>query len=126
MSQTLIIRNEEIRAAACRVIAGLDLEKPWRVKISPYKKNRSLEQNNYMWAMNTEIAKHTGHTPEEIHEHCKRQFLAPRQIKVDGKITIYRTTTTLNTAEMSEYLERVQAWAQVDLGVALSAYQEEP
>lgn len=122
---TIVIRVEEQRAHACRVIASLDLSKPWRVQIAPYKKNRSLEQNNYMWAMNTEIAKHTGHTPEEIHEHCKGQFLAPRSVTVKEMTTEYRTTTTLNTAEMSEYLERIRAWAQVDLGIALSAYQEE-
>ena len=125
MKIPLIIRDEPMRAAVCRLIAGLDLSKPWAVKIYPYKKNRTLNQNDLLWVYNAEIAKHTGHTPDEIHEHCKGQFLAPRTVTVNGKTTEYRTTTTLNTVEMSEYMERVRAWAHVDLGVTLSAHQEE-
>ena len=125
MKIPLIIRDEPMRAGVCRMIAGLDLSKPWAVKIYPYKKNRTLNQNDLMWVYNTEIANHTGHTPNEIHEHCKGQFLSPRTVTVNGKTTEYRTTTTLNTAEMSEYLERVRAWAHVDLGVTLSAYHDE-
>lgn len=119
-----LIFSESDAATAVRAMAALDLTKKWRITIEPYRKRRTTDQNNYMWAMYEEIAKHTGHTPDEIHEHCKVMFLIPRQIIVNGRTTEYRSTTKLNTAEMSEYLERIRAWAATDLNMTLSTYSE--
>lgn len=109
---------------ASGMVRALDIKKKWRVTIEPYRKRRTTDQNNYMWAMYEEIAKHTGHTPNEIHEWCKAQFAPPCRVRIRGDVVEYRSTAKLNTAEMSEYLERVRAWAATDLNMTLSTYSE--
>lgn len=107
-------------------VGGLDLTKKWRVTIAPYVKNRTTDQNSLLWAWYTEISEHTGHTPEEIHEYCKVSFLTPRPIIIEGKNTKhalkYYTTTKLTTTEMTDYMDRIRAWAQTELGMTLSVY----
>ena len=105
-------------------VGGLDLTKKWRVTIAPYVKNRTTDQNNLLWAFYTEIANHTGHTPEEIHEYCKAAFLAPKIITVGKDTKEYRTTTKLTTAEFSDYIERIYAFAAGELGVRLPVPEE--
>lgn len=108
--------------AAMEAINSLDSRKKWRVTIAPYVKNRTTDQNNLLWAWYTEISEHTGHTPEEIHEYCKASFLVPKTITV-GKDTLeYRTTTKLTTTEMTDYMDKIRAWAHTELGMTLSVY----
>ena len=111
---------------ASGMVMALDHTKKWRVTIAPYIKNRTTDQNNLLWKWYTEIANHTGHTAEEIHEYCKASFLAPKFIRIGTeKFAVeYRTTTKLTTAEMSDYIERVYAWAAVELEVRLPLPEE--
>lgn len=77
------------------------------------RRQRSLPQNNFYWAaIVTALAEETGHTPMEIHEALKHQFLS----RVEGKLEITRSTADLTTAEFSEYCERCRVLA-AELGV---------
>lgn len=102
------------------LIRGLSPEKPWRVAVVPHRAKRTTEQNKLLWALYTEIARGTGATAEEVHEGLKLLFLPKRQITVgDQVLLVPGSTARLDTAEFSEYVERVQAWAASELGIAL-------
>lgn len=83
-------------------------------------KARSLNQNAWYWgAILPEIAKHTGHTPEDLHEIYKKMFL-PKRFTVyhDQEIELLPTTTTLTTAEFGEYIERIRGDA-AEMGIVI-------
>lgn len=102
------------------LIAALDLAKAWEVVVRPKKTKRSLDQNSLYWKWCTIIANDTGNTPNDIHEYLKGEFLPPVFVTVNGKSReCRRSTTDLNTADMTNYLNRIEAWAATDLGLLL-------
>ena len=82
------------------------------MEIKEYKKNRSKMQNAYMWAVVYDIiSKETGYEPDEVHQLFGEKFLSYEN---KGK-TFVRSTTTLNTKEMEQYLEKVRRFASMEL-----------
>lgn len=118
---TYQVRGKAQLERAAAVIAQLSPDKPWRIEVNPHRARRSPEQNALLWALYTEVASGTGHTPEEIHEACKRLFLPPKTIVIaDQVVQIPGSTAKLDTREFSEFVERVQAWAASEIGVSLA------
>ena len=81
------------------------------------KKHRSNEQNAYYWGVVLKtIADYAGYRGEQeitgIHEELKRMFLP----KI-GKLNIVKSTSSLNTAEFTDYIENIRLWAAQELGV---------
>ena len=94
-----------------RIVKSL---KPKRhvMEIYEYKRNRSAEQNAYMWGVVYKlISDETGYTPDEVHQLMAERFLGYEK---NGH-TFVRSTTSLNTAEMEEYLSAVRMFASSDL-----------
>ena len=74
----------------------------------------------------SEIAGHTGHSPDEVHEILRIRFLPSEQVNLGGHdYIIAKSTTALTTTEMENYLSRIRAWASVDLGVFIQLPNEE-
>lgn len=116
----LILRDEVMRARVLRLVMSLDLKKPWRVTVEPYRRSRSLEQNNLYHKWVGIIAAETGNSHDAVHEWCKHEFLAAAFVDMGGKVReIRRSTTTLKVDEMSAYMNAVYAWATSDLGLLL-------
>jgi len=113
--QTVIVRDELTRKQVLGVLAAVSLEKPVQVEWQTWRKKRSLNQNSLMWKwindLAAKVSDETGHTPQEIHEYFKAQFLTPRIVEIAGETIEIRTTTTLSTAEMHDYMERIYAWS---------------
>lgn len=125
MSDFIIIRDERLRAKALERILALDLSKPMKMTLAPYKKNRSLEQNSLYWKWLGIIAKDTGHNADEIHEFCKIKFLPPVFVEINGEVhEARRTTTKLKIDDMSTYMTKVHAWATGELGILLPIPEE--
>lgn len=115
-----IARDESALRNVASVILGLNPKKRWRVEIAQHQERRTLSQNKLLWAIYTEIASETGHTPDEIHEYCKQRFLPKRLVSFDGKDTeIVGSTSELERPAFSEYVERVRAWAASDFGIVV-------
>ena len=79
---------------------------------------RSNPQNSYLWGcVYKMIGEHTGYTDDEIHELMKSMFLKKHlEIKLKDKIeryTIVGSTTSLNTAEFGEYIDKIRDWASL-------------
>lgn len=110
--------ESELRHAA-EVIATLP-KGNWDIEVVRRREKRSTEQNRLLWALYTAIAEETGHTPEEIHEACKSILLPPEIIKVGKReVTVSGSTARRDVAEFSDYIEKVRALAQNELGVVV-------
>ena len=94
------------------------------ITIRPYKAKRSHEQNKRLWAIYGELADKAWvngrrYSAGTWHEYCKVKFLG-FELKAMPDGTELKTpisTTTLNTAEMTDYQNRLQAWAAVNFGL---------
>ena len=104
-----ILRSHEIRNECCRQIRAIDTdEEVWEVSVKPYKKNRSLEQNDMFHAWCGSIADKTGHTKEEIKNILiETVFGTEEYINLQGAPrTRIRQTSSMTIGEMSELIER--------------------
>lgn len=83
-------------------------------KISPLIRTRSLKQNNLYHLFLDVIERETGQLADEVHEWAKRKFLKAREIRINGdKMKIAGTTTVLDSAEFSDYMDRISAIVNV-------------
>jgi hypothetical protein len=111
----LILANDAIRAKATRWIAGL----PVGTRVEFKEPRRTLDQNNRMWAMLTDIATQK--------EHCGRRYSADdwkviflhalgRETRfvpaLDGHgfVPLGQSSSDLSKAEMSEMIEMLACW----------------
>ena len=77
--------------------------------ILPQKIPRTLRQNRWYWSCVVGIpAEHYGYLPEEMHEAYKWMFL--RRFEEDKPNTV-KSTTSLDTKEFTEYIEKCRCWA---------------
>jgi len=120
-NRTIILRGEVQRKFALDFIAGLiiDPKRLFSIVIAPYKKNRSLDQNNLYWKWIGIIARESGNDPEHTHDALKQRFLLPVFVSIGTMTFEVRSTKKLKVAEMSEYMTAVQAMAATELGLVL-------
>ncbi|MBF0247048.1 MAG: recombination protein NinB [Alphaproteobacteria bacterium] len=121
--QTMIINDAHGRQSVIDFIGRLDLSKPLEVTVGLFRKRRTTKQNALMWKWVNEVADHvsdyTGMDADEVHEFFKGKFLSPHVVEIGGEIVEYRTTTKLTTSEMTDYMNRIYAWATTYLGLHL-------
>ncbi len=80
------------------------------ITIQKERKKRSNQQNAYYWGCVIAIfADSLGYEPEELHEALKWQFLRTHSDKPD--LPSVRSTTDLDTAEFTEYIEQIRRFA---------------
>lgn len=104
--------------------AWLEATAELEVCIRPYNSKRSVEQNRRLWKIYGELADKAWvngrrYSEETWHEYCKGMFLG-YELKAmpDGsELKTPISTTTLNTAEMTDYQNRLQAWAAGNFGL---------
>lgn len=109
--------QKKIISSALRKREGQEV----RLTIGQRTKERSNAQNRYMWGVvYTMIAAETGHSTEEIHEFMKSMLLPRCFVKISTKEQeITKSTSTLSTYEMEEYLEKVRAFAASELNLQI-------
>ena len=94
------------------------------ITIRPHKSKRSIEQNRRLWRIYGELSDKAWvngrrYSAETWHEYCKGVLLG-FDIKAMPDGTEVKTpisTTTLNTAEMTDYQNRLQSWAAGEFGI---------
>ena len=119
MRKRWILRSHEIRNECCRQIRAIDPDEDvWEVTVQPYKKNRSLEQNDMFHAWCGSIADKTGHTKEEIKNILiETVFGTEEYLNLQGnQRTRIRQTSSMTIGEMSELIER-----STQIGIELGA-----
>ena len=85
-------------------------EKRLEVTVKPYKKNRSRNQNKYLWGVVYKIiSEHTGEDQDDLHYHFKNKFLETKG--KSGKLKSSKSTKKLSTIEFEEYIDKIVRWA---------------
>ena len=120
MNKRWILRSDNIRNLCVGWLQAIVLqdENLIEVIVRPYKKNRSLEQNDMFHAWCGSIADKTGHTKEEIKNILiETVFGTEEYINLQGdQRTRIRQTSSMTTGEMSELIER-----STQIGIELGA-----
>lgn len=112
MEYVIPLDSPERRDRLISRLQGVTLDKTWEVLIRPFKSSRSAAQNRLMWKWYGELAGHTGHDVDELHEYFKRKFLGTEIREVlNEKTEVPKSTTKLKVMEMTDYLQRLEAWA---------------
>lgn len=101
----------------------------YTVKIVRKTQPRTISQNSLMWMWYKCMEDATGQRKEDFHDYYKTKFLS-RQVVIGGRwVTVFGSTTDLNTLQMTNYLEKVKADAATEFGITLPlpedrSYQE--
>ncbi len=84
-------------------------------------KRRSLQQNRLMWMWFKCVELELGQPSQDIHDYyCKKFFSREIANPVTGEVeTVYSGTRGLNTAQMSDFLDKVQSDVATELGITL-------
>lgn len=108
------------------ILWGQDLHKyqgkKIRLEIKADNGTRTLTQNRLYWVYIHAIAADTGDTPDAIHEAFKLKFL--RRFTSEG-FEYAGSTTGLDTAEFTKYIDTIKAFARDELGIILPEPNDE-
>ncbi len=91
----------------------------YRVKIERFTEPRTLSQNALMWLWFTCIEQETGTDKNVVHKHYCRKFLSEIAYFQGIEEVVVRGTSELNTIQMTDFLNKVQADAAAELGITL-------
>ena len=120
----------------------LEIGKDYAIDIKPYKKNRSLDQNNLLWALLEQFAKETGYDTWELY----MWLIIESNIKVytiegisekdaisnyrayekitDGCYRVWNGSSKFNTAEMTQFIDFIMQKAS-EMGIYLKGIENE-
>jgi hypothetical protein len=114
------IRNEHDRQQVADTLSAVDPTLGWRVTVEKLKKVRTIPQNRLYHDWIGIIATEMGDSHEDVHDYMRKMFLPPVIKTVGGEtFEILQSTTKLEVPEMSEYMNKVEAWAGSFLGLSL-------
>jgi hypothetical protein len=101
-------------AKLIQTLEGKDIE----VILRKQRKQRSLNQNSWYWGCIIPLlSEHCGYDAEEMHGALKERFLRDREHETNGLVKI-RSSTSLDTAEFTEYVESCRRLA-AEMGVVI-------
>ena len=132
LRRTFVLTSDPIAARLYALLkqnwrAMADQGKPLAVTVAPYKARRTVDQNARLHAILTEIAEQAWVNGQQFameswKEFFKRRVLGPEEwVLPDGTTQERgRSTATLNTAEMADLQDKIEAYAVTELGVEFS------
>ena len=91
----------------------------YTLRITRKTTKRSLPQNSLMWMWYRCIEDSTETPANDIHEYYKSKFLCHFKTILGKECYTVGSTTSLNTAQFTEYLNKIQADAATELGIRL-------
>lgn len=94
--------------------------KRYDVSIVLHREKRTVDQNRLMWLWLACISAETGTDKDDLHRFFKQKYLGFDTKTIMGK-KVYeeRSTTALDTAQFKQYLDRIQIFANAELGIIL-------
>ena len=127
MAKTVIMRKQDGRMTFDQELAYLFstlANGTYSITVKKVQEKRSIAQNDLMWMWMTCIQNETDTPKDEVYMYYCKKFLM-RTVKVGEKMErIYMTTSKLNTEQMTEFLNKVQADALSELGIRLPTPQD--
>ena len=91
----------------------------YRVKIERFTEPRTMSQNALMWLWFTCIEQETGTDKQDVHDYYCNRFLRRTSYFRGKEMVITGSTSKLNTVQMTDFLNKVQADAAAELGITL-------
>ena len=123
MSEIIIIKSEADRQRAIDFIRDLPIDKPHKMEVKLHRKKRTLNQNSLYWKWMTILGDETGHSAEEMHIICLQKFAPVKLIEAFGTVSAMRSSSAMNTAEMSDYMTQIMAMG-VEFDIQLPTPQD--
>jgi len=108
-NRKLLIPKEELQTLTAQMEG-----KSFILSVSPTKK-RSLNENAYYWVLLDILGNELGYMPYEVHDSMKNLFLTD----YNNKIPKVRSTSSLSTVEMEDYLQKIRVFALTELNINL-------
>lgn len=108
-NRKLLIPKEELRTFTAKMEG-----KSFILSVSSTK-NRSLNENAYYWVLLDILGNELGYMPYEVHDAMKNLFLTD----YSNKLPKVRSTTSLSTVEMEDYLQKIRVFALTELNINL-------
>ena len=91
----------------------------YTLTIKRVQERRTLPQNDLMWMWLTCIERETGTPKDDVYLYYCRKFLS-RPVSVGTSMEwVNDTSSHLTTAQMTEFLKKIQADAASELGITL-------
>lgn len=123
----LRIRNIHDKKAVASYIEKLPEGKKYDVTISLKREKRTLPQNKLYWMWLTIMAEDIGTDKNYLHNEFSNRYLDKEEVTgIHGEV-IYKpiSTTKLNTAQFTKYLDQIQVFASSELGIVLPTPEHE-
>lgn len=98
---------------------NLALNGGYILKFAKQTKPRSVSQNRLMWMWFNCISKATGTPQQDIHDYYCSLYLRKRIEYKERMQEIVIGTSGLNTAEFTDFLDKIKADAASELGIVL-------
>jgi len=114
------VTSEESRNSVIQYLSRLNLIKKYDVQISPVKKLRTIPMNRLYWLWLNCISHETGNEVKDLHEHFTEYYLPRETVQIFNKTTERPISTTkLTTVEFTSYLEKIEQFSSMELGIVL-------
>ena len=127
MNQVYVIRSSAILERAIQFArnnweAMSRTKHPLVIEFKPESQKRSVQANRYYWQVLNQISEQAWiegrqYSAEVWHEAAKRRFIGCMDLPGGGTMAL--SSADLNVQEFAEYVTKVEAWAQTELGVCL-------
>lgn len=89
------------------------------ISIKRASERRTIAQNDLMWSWFSCIEEETGTAKNDVYMYYCKKFLC-KVVSVGKRMEkIYQTSSMLNTAQMADFLKKIQADAATELGITL-------
>jgi len=128
-----LLRDERTRQQAHDSLDRLDFKdgrRTYAFSVKIHRRRRSLPQNNLYWMLVAAIAAESAgydlagrvdkNQKQAVHRHLRNKFLQKHKVAVFNEpIYLPQSTTELNTAEFTQYLDDIYEWAREEHGIML-------
>jgi hypothetical protein len=131
MKKTISISKQKGRVLNLDVVhkqldclLNLSANGEYELSVSKRKSKRSLDQNALMWKWFSVIEDATGTSSQDVHDYYCKKFLKRIVSVGNHDEVVVGGTRNLNTAEMAEFLTKVQAEVASEFGIVLPTSED--
>ena len=118
--RTFVIKDAVSRSKIAGAILKLDARAEWDITIKRHIRRRTLKQNSRLHLLFSLVASETGNDIEDVKDGYKALFLPPKIVDMGSKLMlIYPHTSKMNTAQLNEFMTRVEVHAIENFGIVL-------
>lgn len=113
-----LARGKEALERVAALVANLSPDKPWSITIAEYHARRTLEQNDRFHKIIAIIASETGNDTRALKAWAKDEWGPKMEVRIGDEVRLVpKSSADFTVAEMSEVMDRFEAWAATEWGV---------